>query len=589
MLARTYLDRNCFKVRRISFVGLGIACFVAAGAFAQEPAAEVPDARNALAGRQSQVEEQVDRLRSQMVRLLRMIEEREPAQAEKLRDALRKDGESDLDRRFEQLIQLLSSDEFADASHKQDALIADLREMLQLLQDSDSALDRLREERESIALARKTLEKLSAAQLQALQRTAELRTQLEIAAKLREQAEALERLAEAQRAKLDPSNQNDPNAEEDKDSTLAEQTAEVSRELEQSAAEASDDRVRRAQRDAAHDAQRAAELMRDAGQSADSQEGDKPNENSAAGRQQAEEAEARLRRAIRRLQEEASRVEKLAGTRDAESQQREIYRAADQLQRDVESNEQSGMPPNVAPALEQAGKQMREAADRLGERNLEQADAAQREALESLENSLDTLDEVLRQIRQEEMEETLGALAGRLRDLLEREEKFREEVLPYRARGDELSREDLLILAKLADAQHEITESTTAVQRIFVDEGTTVVLPQLLETIVADMTEIERATRDARVEDSALRHLDAAIEGLREILAAIEQQQQKNQERAEQGQSAQPQQPGQEALLPGSSELKLLKSSQLRINALTTGLAESDNAEQERYRAAAQR
>ncbi|MBW7904307.1 MAG: hypothetical protein H3C42_01925 [Phycisphaerae bacterium] len=288
------------------------------------------------------------------------------------------------------------------------------------------------------------------------------------------------------------------------------------------------------------------------------------------------------KRAIRALLDE--QAERLMRTQRAspddegalpalEAPQRETQRKTDELQREMEGRPFEGGQPPGAPQARRAADHMRQAADRLGEARRQDAEAEQQRAMEQLQRALDELEDALRQVRREEMEQTLAALEARFRAMREREKQVRATVASLAGGPREgRSRMDQMRLAEAVDTQRQVSQDCAAVHRILVDEGTTVILPELVTQLADDVDAIAALLDQGETSPRGVQMLDDVITLLDEILGAIETRTAENQEAPAQerpragGDDAQP-------LLPGSAELKLLRGSQVRINERTAALA----------------
>ncbi|MFO0838262.1 MAG: hypothetical protein U1D55_07010 [Phycisphaerae bacterium] len=292
----------------------------------------------------------------------------------------------------------------------------------------------------------------------------------------------------------------------------------------------------------------------------------KPGRDSKNGEAPADQArDAELKRAIRRLEALQRKTQE-----KTENAQQQAAGGKKSDSPDAPSRDKPG-----AEQLKKAAEAMRKAADRLGEQQPDEAQGEQREALDELQQALDDLDDALRQIRQEEMEETLAALEGRFRSMLEREKTIREEVLRLYQKGMEnWSRRELQSLSETAAVQQKVAEDCGAAERLLTEEGTTVVLPDLVSQLRADMTDIAGRLQRSDVSAQSQRAIDDVIDLLEEILGAIERQRNENQDQPPPPPGDSPP-PDEQArpLLPGSAELKLLRSSQLRVNRRTAELA----------------
>jgi hypothetical protein len=281
----------------------------------------------------------------------------------------------------------------------------------------------------------------------------------------------------------------------------------------------------------------------------------------AAGTQPAEGAAAELAEALRRL----------------EQLQRELQKRADDKRRELQKPPEAERLPGT-PKIEQAAGRMQKAADELGENNAESAREQQQAALENLQEALDDLEETLRQVRREESEETLAALEARLRGMLERELRVRETVTRLSAQETAAwTRVERLQLSEAVDAQRQTAEECQTALRLVVDEGTTVIVPELLRQVGGDMSDVLGRLETQDVSAGTQRVLGDVIAVLEEMLDAVERKREEDARLEKEG--GQSQRGGSNPLLPGSAELKLLKNSQLRLNERTLKLAGDGSSE----------
>lgn len=262
--------------------------------------------------------------------------------------------------------------------------------------------------------------------------------------------------------------------------------------------------------------------------------------------------------------------------RQLERLQREAQRQAVELQHDMRKPDEQDRPTPGAPQVGRAAQDMQQAADRLGEGQPGAAKQDQRSALEQLQQALDALDDALRQVRREEREETLAALEARFRSMLTREQQVREVVVTLDEKGvDNWSRVDELQLAESVETQQGVNEDCQATLRILLDEGTTVIVPELMRQVMVDMADVSARLDRSDTSAETQRVLSDIIAVLEEILEEIER---KREADARFEKTAQPSGDGPRPLLPGSAELKLLRSSQMRLNERTRELGVSKSA-----------
>lgn len=441
------------RTRGYRFPSAALAAF-AGGALAA-PLAQESTAEPSLLDRQRAVQERIGRLENRMLELSKLLDESEPAKAERLRDGLDQLGRARVRMRVQSVVDLLREGRVGDAEQGQEALLTELNGLLELLTSSLNELDRRREERKRLEDVKRQVRRLLDQQIEQLYQT-------QHADGLREQAEA------------------------EGGAPLADSLVEALRKLER--------RQRQTQQEGA--------------ETRDRLEPGGPDEAPDPGRQ----------------------------------------------------------------ALERAVQSMGKSADRLGEDRPDGAIPEQEQAIEALQSAADELEDALRQARQEERQETLQALESRLRSMLTREQEIRETLLATLAEPAATRLRELQ-LADAAQRQASVTEDCRVAIRILVDEGTTVIVPELLGQVALDMAEVLDDLRGADVSPGTRDTLDEIIEQLSSLLAAVEAK------RAEETR-AEPQdgQPGQQEtapLLSRSAELRLLRSSQARLNERVVELADA--------------
>lgn len=549
-------------------VAAGVQVLLAAATSAQT-SAPARSATQPLDARQQEVRARLERLEDRMLRLAQLLAETEPDKADRLRDAVELAGRDRLKVRLGELVTLLRVGQFADAERRQGEVLADLDAVLKLLIDTSGDLDRKRQERERLDAARKAIRAMLEQQLQHLRGTQGIAADFALAEQLRQLAQALERLHQAQREQRTAMDAAAPR--------VAEQSA-AQRELERRTretaaairtfAEGQQGRTAASAGAAAEETRAAADEMQRATEAIE-------GGNRAAGDESAQRAERDLREAADRLRAEADRLGDREETARIERSQRDTQRRASEAHQQMQEDRAAGR--KALPGSENVGKSqqnMQRAADRLGEAAPDQAAPQMQDAADELQTALDEVDAALRQLRREEMEETLAALETRLRSMLAREERVRTLVAELDDKGPaRWGRTEQLQLAETAQTQSDVADECSNVQRILVQEGTTIVFPEIMAQLHTDAAAIARRLRDADTSKATQSQLDDVITVLKELLAAVEAQRdrQRQQDANEDGQPPEPDES--QPLVPGSAELKLLRTRQIIVRRQTEALA----------------
>ncbi|MFO0974091.1 MAG: hypothetical protein U1A27_11745 [Phycisphaerae bacterium] len=337
-----------------------------------------------------------------------------------------------------------------------------------------------------------------------------------------------------------------------------------------------------AMRQASQSADQAADEMRSAA--------DQLSKGDHDGAKQPQSAAAeKLRRAIERLAEEQAELEKqLDYLKQAQAQRDTAGKTRDLAQKMRGGGDQSSGPQKgekgaeespggegraeSAQKLDQAAPHQNQAAKKLGDKKPDDAARDQREALDKLNQAQQELDDALEQLRREQQEEMLAALETRFAAMLARQTAINADTNRLDAAGaNHWSRTDQLALSDAAKSQRWIADEAASALKVLREDATTIVVPQLVEQVRDDAT--DAAARLAAADTAALtRQLQESIVlTLQELLEAVREIQKKNQEQSESGNpsGSSDQNP---PLIPGSAELRLLKSCQQRVNRATDDL-----------------
>lgn len=236
----------------------------------------------------------------------------------------------------------------------------------------------------------------------------------------------------------------------------------------------------------------------------------------------------------------------------------------------------------TARRLAAAEKRMQAARERLAAAGRGEARRAQEQAVEELETARSALEEILRQMREQEVERMLVQLGARLREML----RLEREVLAGVERliaAPTAARERELEAARLGREQAAVgTEATKAVA-LLRDDGSAVAIPQALEGIRDDAAQAAARLARAAVDGTTRGLCQDLVSGLEELLAAVEKAAAAD-TRGKQAGGMQGDGAGQrqeQPLVDKLAELKMIRSLQVKVNARTKKYAQllADGAE----------
>jgi hypothetical protein len=228
---------------------------------------------------------------------------------------------------------------------------------------------------------------------------------------------------------------------------------------------------------------------------------------------------------------------------------------------------------------------MQQAQEELSEQKRDAAVNEQVEAERELRDAVEELEKILRQLREEEIERSLVDLETRLRKMNEMQKMVREQTARLSELvGDARDRSLEIQSNKLAIEQNKIVMEGQRALLLLQDEGSSTAFPEAMEQVLQDAQIIAKRLAQANVSTSTQAIEDEIIAALEELLEALKQVQKKRddekKEQQKQQQQQQQQDPSDQPLVDSLSELRLLKTLQLRINRRTQSLAkQSDLAE----------
>ncbi len=531
------------------FIG-SLAVLVTVGTvpgFTQQTADTAAEEETDLADVQARVAERYQRLEQVALRLAELTASTNPRRAELLRDMVRRSKEMDVQQRFEAIVDLLEEDRLALALRDQTELGGQLEVLLQLLL-KESRTDRIESERQRVRRFLKSINRLIRQQ-----RGVQSRTEAE---------ELHHRLAELQRQ-------------------VGDQAEDLAREMLPN-------------RPVPDDASRGAETAGSPGESRSDSSPSKPaaDPEDKSSPEDAQESRDDLPRAPdRQSEDEKDQQDTPPGGKPGD-------RAPDGSPQDSSDGQpSSGDSPSPGDSaskenkidaagrdVQQARKRMRRAEQDLQEQQRNAAQDQQREALNALYEAKAELERVLRQLREEELEEVLDQLDSRFRKMLAWQKEVYEgtlvlEKIPPPERGHD----EEIVAGRLSRREALIVRETDRAIAILQADGTSVALPHAVELLRGDMTQV--TDRLARVEVGPVTQgLETdIIQGLEEIVQALEKSRKDLQQAQNARMSGLP--PGKSLdprLVDLLSEVKMIRTLQMRINNRTDlyrGLIEEAESE----------
>jgi hypothetical protein len=223
--------------------------------------------------------------------------------------------------------------------------------------------------------------------------------------------------------------------------------------------------------------------------------------------------------------------------------------------------------------IEDAEKYQERAEDNLRKDNRKDAPEDEEAALNKLNEAKKQLEDLLRQLREEEIERLLARLEARCRHMLAMQKAVRDGTveLDKVIKGNpkaEPSRANQQESNVLSDKEDEIVKEATAGLRLLEAEGSAVAFAEVFQQVRGDMQTVATRLRKTdtgivtvTIENQIIETLEEMIEALKKAIADN-----KNKSKGQPGQSGPPPDP---KLIDLLAELKMIRSMQKRVNART--------------------
>lgn len=223
--------------------------------------------------------------------------------------------------------------------------------------------------------------------------------------------------------------------------------------------------------------------------------------------------------------------------------------------------------------LEEARQEMEKAIQELKEKkDRGKASRHQDEAIRQLLEAKEKLEEILRQLREEEKSLTLASLESRFRKMLSMQLMVYQETLRLDKESEGQS-ENLVARGKqLATQEEEILQEVDKALVVLREEGSSVAFPEAVEAIREDAASIVELLDQGKAGELTQTLEQSVIEAIEEMVDALQKEMEKKKDEEQKESQQQQGQPQDKPLVDALSELKMLRSLQLRINRRTRQL-----------------
>jgi hypothetical protein len=223
--------------------------------------------------------------------------------------------------------------------------------------------------------------------------------------------------------------------------------------------------------------------------------------------------------------------------------------------------------------LEGARQRMKQAQEELKKAEREGAGQEQEAAIRQLQQAKAELERILRQLREEEIEQVLIALEARLVKMLRMQrDVYQGTTRLDKASADGLTHEQEIEAGRLSSREAEIVVEADKALMLLRDDGSAVAMPEALSQAHEDMQQVVARLAQAKVGQVTLAIEEDIVSALNEMLEAVRQamedaeQRRQNEQRGPRGQQGAPKAP---VLVDALAELRMIRSLQLRVNTRT--------------------
>jgi hypothetical protein len=227
---------------------------------------------------------------------------------------------------------------------------------------------------------------------------------------------------------------------------------------------------------------------------------------------------------------------------------------------------------------------MREAKRKLEQAQRRGAADEQQKAIDELKQAKAELEEILRQLREEEIQRVLAQLESRFRKMLQVQiEVYEGTIRVDRMTEDEGDRDLEIESGKLSRKEAQITADADKTLTLLHEEGSSVAFPEAVDQIREDMVKVTARLTQAKVGEMTQGIEQDIVKSLEEMIAALQkaQRDQQKQQRAAGGGGGGGNQQD-KPLVDRIAELKMIRALQVRVNTRTQRYSKllRDGAEQ---------
>jgi hypothetical protein len=528
--------------------------FCAASSFAAEakpaPATAKP---KKLSQQQQQIADQFKHLEEVLLRMAELTASSDPRRAALLKKAVAQSKEQLVDAQFDRLVELLQKDQLSKALEGQATLDRDLQAILDLLM-SENRATQLDEQKKRLQEYLKRVNELIKEQKNIQGRTAGGENPKSLSA---EQGTLTEKTGSlAQQIKTNEEGKAKPDAKEPIDGKERDEKNQDQRNEGAKKSDPGGDGTKPSAKDQQN-------------QPGKGDPRDKIQQGSKA--QQSKESKPQD---TKERQSEGNAKDQGQPQKSSEKQSEGQPKSAEEGQRPEQAPEPSPEQDRVParPRLEAARDRMKEAEEKLKQAQRKDAVDKQEEALRHLEQAKAALEEILRQLRQEEVQRTLALLEARFRKMLDLQREVYDGTLQLdKVPAADRTQSHEIQSSQLGSKESQIVAEIDKAQLLLREDGTAAVFAEAIDQLRDDVQQVVVRLTQAKVEEITQGIERDVITALEEMIDALKKAQRDQKDQAQKPKAPKLRQgkPAEPPLVDVLAELKMIRALQMRVNTRT--------------------
>ena len=229
-------------------------------------------------------------------------------------------------------------------------------------------------------------------------------------------------------------------------------------------------------------------------------------------------------------------------------------------------------------SMKEAGEAQQQAADAIKNDDSDKAQEKQQQAERKMRKAIDEIEERLAQLKDETREEKLARLESRFKEMLDRQRSTSQVTVEIQDRRSVLvglQHRDQIVLMRLANDEDEINESAQQAYDLLLEDGTSVVFPEVVADLQDQLTNAMNLLSDEKTgayTQLVQKEIEATMEDLVDALKEAKDDKDKKDQNNESGDNENSGEQPDPPLLKKSAELKVLRLQQLRLNRRTENI-----------------